>query len=87
MNSSRNPQSGITLRAKGARRDAFYRILLIHYSEETMWNVEQKFLTESNREPGGAGICRGAGNARRGTRGKVRQRGRNFAKAPMISIR
>src|SRR5260370_7834555 len=67
MNSSGNPQgTAPALLGADYRARYLYRILRIHYSEETMWNIEQRFSPKAIESMAALGFAVGS------TRGAVR---------------
>src|SRR5260370_41288511 len=67
MNSSGNPQgTAPALLGADYRARYLYRILRIHYPEETMWNIEERFSPKAIESMAALGVGGGS------TRGVVR---------------
>src|SRR5467141_4552208 len=67
MNSSGNPQGTAPALLRADYRARYlYRILRIHYSQETMWNIEQRFSPKAIESMAALGFAVGS------TRGVVR---------------
>src|SRR5258706_9104230 len=81
MNSSGNPHGAVpALLGADYRARYLYRILRIHYSEESMWNIEQRFSPKAIESMAALGVA--LGSTRGVGRGEKYGCGAEFRKGP-----